>query len=764
MPSKSNLDGIIDIGLLNRDDLSHETKLYIVDEHERRRFQLPDTHCFPKNSQGRRYNSAWEKQYNWIRYSVDQDGVYCSVCFAFASLEGAVNGNTEFVSMPFRDWKNACGEKRGAFPKHTHSNSHQTMLERADNFISVSKQTTPSIQQSISDTYRRKIEQNRAALLSIIDIIVTLGRRGISLRGTWDKTISKEDGNFLHFVDWKSRFDQTLDLHLRTAPKNARYLSPTIQNEFIDLVGRQIRQKIVGLCNRSKFISIMADETTDSSGKEQLSICARYVMPTMLGRYEVCEDFLGFVELDKTDAKTITDALITNLQIWEVNLNRWRGKGFDGAATMSSSLNGVQARIMHLFPMAKYFTHCSSHCLNLVVVASCKAVPSVQNFMTSFRDLTFFFVGSAKRKAILRSELTGQNSLDILGDIDDDDERSLFECGARHNVLPTLSETRWLSRVDSITALLANYCEVHDALIKVRDQSNGQSAHDAQSKLIAMTQFPFIMSAVLCQFVLGFIRPLSVSLQSVTCDLLAAHADAQNLIRVLQSVRNANNDVDKFDKLFDRAKSVAEAVHVDVSKPRTCTKQQHRSNISASDAREYYRLNFYLPFLDHVIQHLRQRFPPELAHTLLGYYLVPGNLHKLTSEIEESLRDVYSNDLPFPADLDAEILRWREKNKTGDNPTTSLIEAVNNCNVSFYPNISSIFHLLLTLPVGSCSCERSFSKLRRLKDYTRTSMTDTRLNGLALSYIHHDVVVDPLDVLKSWDSSMERRISLAFSE
>jgi len=125
---------------------------------------------------------------------------------------------------------------------------------------------------------------------------------------------------------------------------------------------------------------------------------------------------------------------------------------------------------------------------------------------------------------------------------------------------------------------------------------------------------------------------------------------------------------------------------------------------------------------------------------------------------------VYSNDLPFPADLDAEILRWREKNKTGDKPTTSLMEAVNNCNVSFYPNISSIFNLLLTLPVGSCSCERSFSKLRRLKDYARTLMTDTRLNGLALSYIHHDVVVDPLDVMKSWDSSMERRISLAFSE
>ena len=37
-------------------------------------------------------------------------------------------------------------------------------------------------------------------------------------------------------------------------------------------------------------------------------------------------------------------------------------------------------------------------------------------------------------------------------------------------------------------------------------------------------------------------------------------------------------------------------------------------------------------------------------------------------------------------------------------------------NCEFYPNISTILSLLLILPVGSCSCERSISSLRRLNN------------------------------------------------
>ena len=47
-------------------------------------------------------------------------------------------------------------------------------------------------------------------ILSVIDVILALGQRGIPFRGNWDKKEKSEDGNFMYFVNWKSAFDQDL--------------------------------------------------------------------------------------------------------------------------------------------------------------------------------------------------------------------------------------------------------------------------------------------------------------------------------------------------------------------------------------------------------------------------------------------------------------------------------------------------------------------------------------------------------------------------
>ena len=49
----------------------------------------------------------------------------------------------------------------------------------------------------------------------------------------------------------------------------------------------------------------------------------------------------------------------------------------------------------------------------------------------------------------------------------------------------------------------------------------------------------------------------------------------------------------------------------------------------------------------------------------------------------------------------------------------------------YYPNIHTMLMLLLSLPVGTCSCERFFSSLRRLKTWCRNSMSSEQLDALA---------------------------------
>jgi hypothetical protein len=58
----------------------------------------------------------------------------------------------------------------------------------------------------------------------------------------------------------------------------------------------------------------MADETTDVSDRAQLSICVRYVKMEK-GHCDVNEDFLGFVEVDQTEAEITNIIRLSRCQL-----------------------------------------------------------------------------------------------------------------------------------------------------------------------------------------------------------------------------------------------------------------------------------------------------------------------------------------------------------------------------------------------------------------------------------------------------------------
>ena len=58
-----------------------------------------------------------------------------------------------------------------------------------------------------------------------------------------------------------------------------------------------------------------------------------------------------------------------------------------------------------------------------------------------------------------------------------------------------------------------------------------------------------------------------------------------------------------------------------------------------------------------------------------------------------------------------------------------------------YPDIRVLLLVSCTLPVTSCSSERSFSTLKRIKTYSRSTCGNERLTSLALMHIHRDVPV-----------------------
>ena len=58
-----------------------------------------------------------------------------------------------------------------------------------------------------------------------------------------------------------------------------------------------------------------------------------------------------------------------------------------------------------------------------------------------------------------------------------------------------------------------------------------------------------------------------------------------------------------------------------------------------------------------------------------------------------------------------------------------------------YPNLARLLKILITFPVSNAEAERSFSSLKRLKTYLRNTMSQERLNGLALLGVHNETEV-----------------------
>ena len=74
-----------------------------------------------------------------------------------------------------------------------------------------------------------------------------------------------------------------------------------------------------------------------------------------------------------------------------------------------------------------------------------------------------------------------------------------------------------------------------------------------------------------------------------------------------------------------------------------------------------------------------------------------------------------------------------------------------------FPQLEMLVRLLLTITCSSAEAQRSFSCLRRLKTYMRNSMTQMRLNHLAVLHVHQEMTdnVDTVAIAKEFVSKCD---------
>ncbi|CAC5372028.1 unnamed protein product [Mytilus coruscus] len=248
-------------------------------------------------------------------------------------------------------------------------------------------------------------------------------------------------------------------------------------------------------------------------------------------------------------------------------------------------------------------------------------------------------------------------------------------------------------------------------------------------------------------------------LQGVSCDLVEAVNECQTLIRVFE---NERNDIAVFNCLYDEAVELAEHFEIVPSKPRTTGRQRNRANPAVVGIQDYWRFTLYIQFLDHLLNELRDRFVNS-EERFLAQMLLPNNLKTLNQDHQIRIFRAYESDLQSEDQFLLEIKRWVARwdiypSKKPD----QLCATFEMTPKELYPNIFCILQILLTMPPSTTTAaERSFSALKRVKTYLRSTMGQDRLSSLALLHVHSDFDIDTKEVVDTFNNDRQRKMLLS---
>ncbi|XP_057802667.1 uncharacterized protein LOC131017936 [Salvia miltiorrhiza] len=337
--------------------------------------------------------------------------------------------------------------------------------------------------------------------------------------------------------------------------------------------------------------------------------------------------------------------------------------------------------------------------------------------------------------------------------------------------LKSLSTTRWESHINSVTAIITQPNEIREALFELARVSDDAKTRSEAESLATneLENFEFLLGMTIWHNILNKTNLISKKLQSKDMQIDVAIVILKGLISYFEKYRE-----DGFQSALTLAKELASKMEIDpIFPPKRMIRRKKQfdescqEEITLSDE-EFFRINYFLVIVDIAILSLKTRFEQLTIFEDIFGFLFPhkmlslwdsDKLHKCCVKLQDALKH---ND---KFDIDAEDLysELQVLQMCLPSETKSLDEVLEFVKVSdCFPNVSIAYRILLTIPVTVASAERSFSKLKLIKSYLRSTMSQERLNGLAVLCIEHEVLekLDLEEIIDDFASQNARRSKL----
>ena len=667
----------------------------------------------------RAFNPQWFKTYCWIEYSVQKDAIFCYPCCHFST--GSGRSEKTFTHTGFHDWKHALG-RHGILPSHDKCSSHKQAMAAWKQYQSNVRHQT-SVADQLGLARSQQIVKNRHYLKTIAEIILFCSHQEISLRGHNEGKESSNKGNFLEMLQLIARHDDNIQKQILLGPKNATYTSPETQNTILQ-IGDMVRSNIANAVQEVGYFSILADETKDISKKEQLAVVVRYVS---LETANIHERFLTYVEATSLTAESLASYILETLKKYQLDAKLMVSQGYDGASVMSGRCSGVQMRIKEHAPHAIYI-HCHAHVLNLVLVDSVKAIPEAAEFFALLEAL-YIFMSTSKAHTVFLAK-----------------QKDVYP-GKQPRELKRLSDTRWACRHDAINAVAYTFEALVSALEDIANGSDKSKGIEAMGLLLQVKSFKFLLSLIVFDRILTCTKGLSDHLQNPRLDLTRAGDLVLGTISTLEEFRSDKT----WDHVYDYVQQVARHLRIDIAPPLARQRKAPRrledyvvleststgSREELSTSQEY-KVHFYYCVIDTFLSELKSRFTQQNITLMRGIQACfPQSETFLDPEKLKPIVDFYGLDQETVI-TEAKIAKHTLMNgKYEMEHIRDVIHELVPLKDAF-PNVMKLLVIASTIAVCTATCERSFSALKRIKTYLRSTMSEQRLNDLAVLSIERD--------------------------
>ena len=555
--------------------------------------------------------------------------------------------------------------------RHEESKTHLDNSRKAKLFL---KRTDPSSTATIvghsAEGTRETAEQvrkNREYVNRLFKVVQHLGIHGQAFRGNNEGEDSINQGLFratLKLLEGERPLKDGIKV---TGSMGFKGTSAEIQNELIQIYAEAVIEEIKAEVADTQFFSILADETTDLTGKNQLSLVLRYVSGS-----EVRESFIGFYNVSGEGGAANLSERILDL-LTNYNIRKIVGQSYDGASLMSGWLAGVQKRVRDRCPMA-VFTHCLSHRLNLAMESSIQSV-ACNTVLVIMDEISKFFRQSFKRTDVLSCTRP-----------------------------PAVSDTRWNNKSRQLAHLVQNRDAYLACFKGIRDNTIPEKvwtpATQASATLFVthLESADFLFVTKLLHRAFQITDILYTQLQSVGLNITSAN-------RMIEAQIEKLNGLDT-EEVFRDLKT-----GVDVAKITFDARQELSSVVW------------------NLTEELIQRFESLSELTFLN--LLDRKV-KVEPLVDALMCSPYGH-LFEKGRLLSDITFFRDSPELGEDPVTILREI---CHLKMdeydLKELAKFTKLVLTIPLTSVSCERSFSSLKFIKTRLRTRMLDDRLNHLSI--------------------------------